>query len=52
LPKSDTEALIEYTLFSKEKLKPAAYERELRAYLSEKTFEIIRLKSKKQEVFP
>jgi lycopene beta-cyclase len=36
LPKSDTEALIEYTLFSKEKLKPAAYERELRAYLSEK----------------
>ena len=36
LPQSDTEALIEYTLFSKEKLKPAAYERELRAYLSEK----------------
>ena len=36
LPKSDTEALIEYTLFSKEKLKPAAYERELRAFLSEK----------------
>ena len=36
LPSSETEALIEYTLFSKEKLKPAAYERELRAYLSEK----------------
>ena len=36
LPSSEKEALIEYTLFSKEKLKPAAYERELRAYLSEK----------------
>jgi lycopene beta-cyclase len=36
LPSCETEALIEYTLFSKEKLKPAAYERELRAYLSEK----------------
>ena len=36
LPSSDKEALIEYTLFSKEKLCPAAYERELRIYLSQK----------------
>jgi lycopene beta-cyclase len=36
LPTSETEALIEYTLFSHKKLKPAAYERELRAYLSQK----------------
>ena len=36
LPSSETEALIEYTLFTKEKLTLAAYERELRAYLREK----------------
>ena len=36
LPSSEKEALIEYTLFSKEKLCTAAYERELRIYLSQK----------------
>ncbi len=36
LPLSAKEALVEYTLFSGEKLNPAAYERELRAYLSKK----------------
>ena len=36
LPLSAKEALVEYTLFSGEKLNPAAYERELRAYLNKK----------------
>lgn len=36
LPLSKTEALIEYTLFSKNQLKKAEYEREIRAYLTKK----------------
>lgn len=36
LPLSKNEALIEYTLFSKNQLKKAEYEREIRAYLTKK----------------
>ncbi|MBC7947547.1 MAG: lycopene cyclase [Chitinophagaceae bacterium] len=34
LPLSPTEALVEYTLFTKELLKPAQYDEELRSYIS------------------
>ncbi len=36
LPLSKNEALVEYTLFSKDRLKRAAYEREIRRYLNTK----------------
>lgn len=36
LPFNEREALVEYTLFSKDRLKPASYAREIRAYLTKK----------------
>lgn len=52
LPSSETEALIEYTLFSKEKLTPAAYERELRAYLRKKDIRDYNIEEKEAGSIP
>ncbi len=52
LPLSPTEALVEYTLFSKKRLQHAAYERELRAYLTEKNIRGVTIKETEKGSIP
>jgi len=52
LPLSPTKALVEYTLFSKKKLHQAAYERELRAYLTDKNIRGVTIEETEQGSIP
>ncbi|MGB0255271.1 MAG: lycopene cyclase family protein, partial [Flavobacteriaceae bacterium] len=52
LPTSSTEALVEYTLFSENLLKKAEYEREIRAYLSQKNIRNYTIEATEQGSIP
>ncbi|MGB0357471.1 MAG: lycopene cyclase family protein [Flavobacteriaceae bacterium] len=52
LPTSSTEALVEYTLFSENLLQKAEYEREIRAYLSQKNIRNYTIEATEQGSIP